>query len=268
MEARITRDVLESFIDCPYKAYLKLTGQHGTTSDYETWRMALRSEVCRTAIAKIRVQQQADQIVSDFVLATSALARGPRFVLQPTIEDDRVSLSLDGLKQVPGVSQLGQFLYIPMLFHEGARVRKEQRLLLELQALLLARYQGIAPSRALIWHGSACHTTTIHLNPDRRQAKRILLEVQKLSQAESPPRLILNDHCQICEFRQRCHEQAVQEDNLSLLRGCVVADCQAATIRDKTKPPHTDATCSGAPSAVRPQSATTALSGKTPRRGA
>ena len=35
----------------------------------------------------------------------------------------------------------------------------------------------------------------------------------------TPPSLILNDHCQICEFRQRCHDQAVQEDNLSLLRG-------------------------------------------------
>ena len=37
--------------------------------------------------------------------------------------------------------------------------------------------------------------------------------------AESPPRLILNDHCQVCEFRQRCHDQAVKEDNISLLRG-------------------------------------------------
>ena len=29
----------------------------------------------------------------------------------------------------------------------------------------------------------------------------------------------MNDHCQVCEFRQRCHDQAVQEDNISLLRG-------------------------------------------------
>jgi predicted RecB family nuclease len=35
----------------------------------------------------------------------------------------------------------------------------------------------------------------------------------------TPPPLILNAHCQICEFRQRCHDQAVREDNLSLLRG-------------------------------------------------
>ena len=31
--------------------------------------------------------------------------------------------------------------------------------------------------------------------------------------------MILNDHCQVCEFRQRCHEQAVREDSISLLRG-------------------------------------------------
>jgi predicted RecB family nuclease len=33
--------------------------------------------------------------------------------------------------------------------------------------------------------------------------------------AEADP----NDHCQACEFRQRCREQGVKEDSLSLLRG-------------------------------------------------
>src|SRR5262249_45611583 len=28
-----------------------------------------------------------------------------------------------------------------------------------------------------------------------------------------------NDHCAVCEFRQRCQQQALQEDNISLLRG-------------------------------------------------
>ena len=31
--------------------------------------------------------------------------------------------------------------------------------------------------------------------------------------------MILIDHCQVCEFRERCHQQAIAEDNLSLLRG-------------------------------------------------
>jgi hypothetical protein len=40
-----------------------------------------------------------------------------------------------------------------------------------------------------------------------------------LQRADAPPRLVLNDHCRICAFRDGCREQAIREDNLSLLRG-------------------------------------------------
>ena len=63
------------------------------------------------------------------------------------------------------------------------------------------------------------HLWTVHLNPDPRTAKHILMDLKKMCATQAPPELILNDHCQICEFRQRCYDQALQEDNLSLLRG-------------------------------------------------
>ena len=75
------------------------------------------------------------------------------------------------------------------------------------------------PSSGIIWHGKECRTTRVRLNADLRKTERLLREVKEMVGAESPPRLILNDHCQVCEFRQRCHDQAVQEDNISLLRG-------------------------------------------------
>jgi predicted RecB family nuclease len=40
-----------------------------------------------------------------------------------------------------------------------------------------------------------------------------------LQRADTPPKLLLNDHCRICAFRDRCRDQAIREDNLSLLRG-------------------------------------------------
>ena len=104
-------------------------------------------------------------------------------------------------------------------FHEGRRVGKQQRFLLELYGLLLSRLQGQMPSSGIIWHGKECRTTRVRLNADLRRTERLLREVKEMVGAESPPRLILNDHCQVCEFRQRCHDQAVKEDNISLLRG-------------------------------------------------
>ena len=104
-----------------------------------------------------------------------------------------------------------------MLFHEGQKVRKEQRLLLEVYGLLLSRLQGNAGQRnRLARQGVQGHEGTA--GRGLRKAERLLRELQYLRVAV-PPRLLLNDHCQVCEFRKRCHEQAVQEDNLSLLRG-------------------------------------------------
>jgi hypothetical protein len=40
-----------------------------------------------------------------------------------------------------------------------------------------------------------------------------------MQNAEFQPTLILNEHCQHCPFQKRCHTQAIEEDNLSLLRG-------------------------------------------------
>ena len=67
----------------------------------------------------------------------------------------------------------------------------------------------------VIWHGRECRATKGQLGPDPRKAER--LRSQQLG--SEPPPLVLNDHCQVCEFRRRCHDQAVREDNLSLLRG-------------------------------------------------
>ncbi|HEX4921735.1 MAG TPA: Dna2/Cas4 domain-containing protein, partial [Candidatus Bathyarchaeia archaeon] len=109
--------------------------------------------------------------------------------------------------------------YVPMLFHEGLKVGKEQRLRLEIYGLLLSRLQGQMPSSGIIWHGKECRTTRVRLNGDLRKTERLLREVKEMVNAQSPPKLMLNDHCQVCEFRQWCHDQAVQEDDISLLRG-------------------------------------------------
>jgi predicted RecB family nuclease len=103
-----------------------------------------------------------------------------------------------------------------VLFHGGEKVGREQRLVLELHGLLLAAVQGLALSHGIVWHGKECRGTRVALRPER--AEQLLRQLRRGRDAE-PPKLVLNDHCQVCEFRQRCHDQAVKEDNLSLPRG-------------------------------------------------
>ena len=50
MATKITREVLEGYLNCKTKAHLKLAGQQGTMSDYEALLVATRQEVRQQAI--------------------------------------------------------------------------------------------------------------------------------------------------------------------------------------------------------------------------
>jgi predicted RecB family nuclease len=147
----------------------------------------------------------------------SILKTGPEVILDGTFQNELVSLRFDGLIKVQGLSELGQFHYVPVLFHEG-KVRANQRVLLELFGLVLLQLQGRVPATALI-RRSRDKPTTIRVAPDLRNAKSVMTEVTQVQMDASAPLLLLNDHCQVCEFRDSCYAQALNEDNLSLLRG-------------------------------------------------
>ena len=219
MATKITRDIIESYLNCKYKGHLRLDEQQGVKSDYELLLAESRDKVKRWATDKIRARYQGKRVECDVVVAPAALKRGAIFLLDATLEDEHVSLTCDGLQQVPGPSKLGNFHYIPVLFAEGRQIRKEQRALLGVYGLLIARLQGRAPGSGIIWHGKQCQATRVRLDPDPRISERLLAELRQIQGGEALPRLVLNEHCHICEFRQRCHCQAVQEDSISLLRG-------------------------------------------------
>ena len=219
MTTKITRDVIESYLNCKYKGNLKLNSQQGTKSDYEILLTEIRAEVRFAAINWILTHHAGEEIPRNIPLTASALKQGASFLLDATLEDGLVSLHFDGLKKVAGPSELGDYHYVPMIFQEGHRIGGTHRLLLEFHGLLLSRIQGRTPAHGIIWHGPDCKATKVRMNPELRTVERHLRELKETPISRSQPRLILNDHCSVCEFRQRCQTQAVQEDNISLLRG-------------------------------------------------
>jgi predicted RecB family nuclease len=179
----------------------------------------LRNTVRLKAIEKIRAQYSKHTLAMGVTLTRSALSGGNQFLLDTELEDDRFSVHFDGLKKVDGRSDLGDFHYIPVLFHEGRQILKPQRLLLETLGLLLSRVQGRAAASGVVYHGSDCRATIVRLTAGLQAAERLLQDVIQMREGEATPKLLLNDHCAVCEFRRQCHDQAVKEDNLSLLRG-------------------------------------------------
>jgi predicted RecB family nuclease len=219
MATKITLDILENHLNCKYKSYIRFMGQEGIKSDYEILQIESQRKLKLKAVAKINSRYSAHEITHGVTLNASSLNKGASFIFDAYLHDNLLSVHFDGLEKVEGRSQLGEFHYIPVLFHESRQIRKAQRLLLEMLALLLSRAQGKAPSRGVIYHGIDCTGTTVRFTAGLAAAEKLLDEVTRLQRSEVVPTLLLNDHCHVCEFRQQCHAQAVKEDSLSLLRG-------------------------------------------------
>jgi predicted RecB family nuclease len=179
----------------------------------------MRAKVRLGAIEKIRSRHPGEELLKNIPLTTAALKQGASYILDAILEDDLFFLHFDGLKKLEGPSRLGEFHYVPILFHEGEKLRKAHTLLLAFYGLLLSPLQRHMPAHGIIWHGKTFKPTRVRLNADLRKTERLLRDLKEMCGAESPPQLILNSHCQVCEFHTQCHEQALKEDNISLLRG-------------------------------------------------
>jgi predicted RecB family nuclease len=161
-EAVISPDVLRSYVYCRYKAYLKLSNQVGVQSAYETALAELRAETKQRAIEKLEAARS--PIPSSVTLTHPALCLGHRAIIDGELTVDGISVSVDGLRKVDGRSQLGDFHYEPLLFHEGPGAREPHRVLLSVIAILVSRLQGRIPDRGVIYQGCNAASSTVRMS--------------------------------------------------------------------------------------------------------
>jgi predicted RecB family nuclease len=220
MAAAITRDIIDSYLNCKYKGHLKLTGASGTISDYEGITTAARASSREQALTRLVARFGEGNARRGTAVTAALLEQGIPILLDAGLEDQGLSLRFDALTRADGISELGNHHYVPVLHNDADKVGRVQKLQLAVLGLALARVQGMRPADGLVVHGPEVRLATVRLDRKLyRRAEQVLEELGRLQTTGEPPRLTLNGHCQACEFRQQCHDQAAKDDDLSLLRG-------------------------------------------------
>ncbi|MEZ2144568.1 TM0106 family RecB-like putative nuclease [Bradyrhizobium sp. DN5] len=219
MSSKIADDVIDALQHCRLKAYFQLRGEQGTQSGYERLLIEQRANLQSKAIEKIRRDYLKAELTTDLNLSVANLRQGAALVLGSCLENDRYAVHFDALRRIDGPSVLGNFRYEPVLFCAAPRVRALDRQQLATRAVLLGRLQGALPSGGTVYLGRNGARTNIRFGSTLTAAETLLRDAERLQRADIPPKLLLNDHCRICAFRDRCRDQAIREDNLSLLRG-------------------------------------------------
>lgn len=220
MPTKITRDILESYFQCRYKANLRLNGVGGESSTYQALRLRDRLGVRDRAVAAIRSGSPPGEVASDVSLTLAVLRSGRAHLIDVRAEGEGTSLALDGLRRVPGRSRLGDFHYAPVLYHDAVRVGPVQRLLLAALGRVVGDLQGRQPDAGFVYRGRADRPLRVRLTTRlQEEAGRAWRDLREQQVTDGRPRLVLNAHCAECEYRAGCRREATAADDVSLLQG-------------------------------------------------
>ena len=210
---RITRPLIEAYLNCKYKAYLLANCKTGTPHDLEAVLAELHTAYREQAVAILIRRCRKAPCPTPSAFTNIDIRSGQEIILGPTLEDGQTAFAFDALRRTDGESSLGSSHYSPVLFWQGETLGRNQTLLMAAGGIILSRHQRLQPNTAAIIFGSECRARTLQLAKHYKAAQQVL---DGLGGNETP-RLILNDHCPLCHFRAKCREQAIKSDDLSLL---------------------------------------------------
>jgi predicted RecB family nuclease len=215
----VTNDIFISHLNCKRKAYLKAAGRSGEQSDFEGVQLGLdRAYLTHALVAFLGPYGDAG-VVRDSPSLEAALRGQPRVIINATAEADGIHSRIHALEQVGAAGCRNPPTYTPVLFVRNEKVTRQDKLLLALNALALSASQGQPPDVARIVHGAGHKALRVKVQPLLDEVRAVLAEIRAARAEPNPPRVTLNGHCNICEFRSACRRDAEAVDDLSLLRG-------------------------------------------------
>ena len=210
MSIKITEHLLRSFIRCRYKGYLLLTGESDEKTDYEILQDELKEGYFKKA-RNVLVGRQIS-FDPDFI---HDIGSGKELIIGISLSNENTAGFFDALIKIRGTSSLGDFHYIPFIFSPNNKILQEDKLLLAFRGLIIGGLQERTPKYGKFILGPDCKMIKTGLEGYIDKVMR-LIDGLYICANQVPP-LVLNRNCEICEFKKRCREAAIKDENLSLL---------------------------------------------------
>lgn len=173
-------------------------------TNYETIILKAKETAAKTYIQK--------SVAQNFEI--DILDKGISIVCFTKIRIDGFDFDCKILNRKEGNSKFGSFYYEPGIFIGTNKISKENRMELTFLSLVLEKIQAKFSDSGLVINKNGEHHR-VKLSPLKDEIKKAIKEIQKFT--DDIPRLFLNKHCGQCSFCTLCNNQAVKEDNLSLL---------------------------------------------------
>ena len=217
---KITKQLFDDYLRCKTKSYLRSRSEIGAQSEYHQWQAAQRKLYIEDAVAwlaekhGIRVEDSSrlsDPIASSLVKRT--------IVTDVSVSSELLETTVQAVDLKPQKSTPGLPLVASLRFCTSNKLTRYEKLMAAFDGLVLSELNWTRFIDASIVHGDRYARTSANSPTLQAEARKVIKELAAIISATDPPELILNRHCAECEFQSRCHQRALEKDDLSLLPG-------------------------------------------------
>jgi predicted RecB family nuclease len=146
-----------------------------------------------------------------------------RYLIAPcisaNIEGCTLATTLHAVEYAPTDTHYGLSALVPIRFHGSSKLHNHENLLLGFDAAVLSKCLECSLSVGKIVYGYNDGSREVLLSSVSGDVCHYVKKIVTLLSSSTAPELLLNRHCPECEFQRRCHQKALEIDELSLLSG-------------------------------------------------
>src|SRR5262245_22084586 len=219
---KITSDLFHAYLKCSTKCWLRATNEPTTENDYPKWVKAQNQSYRAAEVARLVATSPTNEIAHSPDLKdvkdvnTARLATN--LMTDAQLGSNVLESDLHAVQLVPAKDRSPAHV-VPIRFKFTNKLDRDDKLLLAFDALTLSQSLGREISVGKIIHGDNHATSKVKISTLVGEVRKRIDKIAVLLTSSAPPELVLNRHCVECEFQTRCHKEAIQQDDLSLLSG-------------------------------------------------
>ena len=214
----ITTDLLEAFLKCPTKCFLRSLGETGVGNTYADWVCAQSAAYQREGRTRLKREANGECVTGPLDRKQLKSATW-RMATESKVCAQDLACTLHAVERVPSDNPGTPAQFIPTRFIFTNRLGRHDKLLLAFDALVLSETLGRGVVLGKIIHGEDFVTLKVKTSVLESEVRSITAKIATLISDKKPPDLVLNRHCPECEFRDSCRQKAIETDDLSLLAG-------------------------------------------------
>jgi predicted RecB family nuclease len=219
MDMAITTDLVEAFLKCPTKCFLRARAEVETGNAYADWART-KSDVFRgEGINRLVATVAPDKCVAG--IAATEIGRQAQWQLAVDFvaRSENLQCSCHAVERIPSPGRGQAIQVVPIHFVFSNKINRHDKLLLAFDAFVISKALDREVACGRIVHGNDHVTLKVNLSTLKDEVEESVDKIGGLISNPSPPDLVLNRHCAECEFQARCRQKAVDKDDLSLLGG-------------------------------------------------